>query len=164
MTQNRGQRCEGELPVQRMHVARSRRGPRPHCGLHGRSRGTPIRRDGLRPSRTRLSRSRPLAHIRGFEGAWGWPYSGPRVARTSGVNAGESAGPCRGSCRARQQVRGSVVLARKGRSGTLTRKWSLVQIQYGSHSGHLHGNESEPRTWKDPDPRRRSSRGSRSSE
>jgi len=61
--------------------AQSRPGiPGPHCGLHGRSRGTPIRRDGLRPGRTRLPRSRPLAHIRGFEGAWGWPYSGPSRA------------------------------------------------------------------------------------
>ena len=67
----------------------------------------------------------------GSKRPWGWPYSGPRAARVSGVNAGESPGPCRRSCRAGQQVRGSVVLARKGRSGTLTRKRSLVQIQYG---------------------------------
>jgi hypothetical protein len=40
-------------------------------------------------------------------------------------------GPCRRSCWARQQVRGPVVLASKYRSGTLTRKRSLVQIQYG---------------------------------
>ena len=63
--------------------------------------------------------------------AWGWPYSGPRAPGVSGVNAGESLGPCRASCRERQQVRGPVVLAPKGRSGTLTRKRSLVQIQYG---------------------------------
>jgi hypothetical protein len=55
---------------------------------------------------------------------WGWPYSGPRAAGISGVNAGESVGPCRRSCRARQQVRGPVVLASKCRSGTLTRKRS----------------------------------------
>ena len=63
--------------------------------------------------------------------ALGWPYSGPRAAGVSGVNAGESLGPCRASRRERQQVRGPVVLAPKGRSGTLTRKRSLVQIQYG---------------------------------
>jgi hypothetical protein len=40
-------------------------------------------------------------------------------------------GPCRRSCWARQEVRGPVVLASKCRSGTLTRKRSLVQIQYG---------------------------------
>jgi hypothetical protein len=64
---------------------------------------------------------------------WGWPYSGPRTARIGGVNAGESLGLCRGSCRTNQQVSDSVVLARKCRSGTLTRKRSLVQIQYGPH-------------------------------
>ena len=67
----------------------------------------------------------------GSNGPWDWPYIGPGAARISRVNAGESAGPCRMSCRARQQVRGSVVLAPKRRSGTLTRKRSLVQIQYG---------------------------------
>jgi len=63
--------------------------------------------------------------------AWGWPYSGPRAAGISGVNAGESRGPCRRPGRTRLQVRGSVILAGKCRSGTLTRKRSLVQIQYG---------------------------------
>jgi hypothetical protein len=90
-----------------------------------------------------------------------WPYSGPRVAGISGVNAGEFRESYRRPCCAKQQVTASVVLAPKGRSGTLTRKWSLVQIQDGLHSGHLHGNGPEPRTWTDPDPRRRSSRGSR---
>ena len=85
----------------------------------------------------------PVLHEPGFEAAlrlalrwpykwpYKWPYSGPRAAGVSGVNAGESRGPCRGSGRAYQQVRGSVILARKGWSGTLTRKRSLVQIQYG---------------------------------
>jgi hypothetical protein len=85
----------------------------------------------------------PVLHEPGFEAAlrlalrwpykwpYKWPYSGPRAAGVSGVNAGESRGLCRGSGRANQQVRGLVVLAPKGRSGTLTRKRSLVQIQYG---------------------------------
>jgi len=34
----------------------------------------------------------------------------------------------------------------------------------GLHSGHLRGIGPEPGTWKDPDPRRRSSRGSGGSE
>ena len=70
------------------------------------------RRDGLRPvvpGRRMLPISsnagskRPWAHQlkRGFEAALGWPYSGPRAARITGVNAGESQGPCRRSCRAR---------------------------------------------------------------
>ena len=83
--------------------------------------------------------TRPVLHEPGFEAAlrlalqwpYKWPYSGPSAAGVSGVNAGESRGPCRGSCRANQQVRGSVILARKRWSGTLTRKRSLVQIQYG---------------------------------
>ncbi len=85
------------------------------------------------PSGVRLGDARLHSSLakRQHLAAWGWPYSGPRAARTSGVNAGESLGPGRASCRARQQVRGSVVLASKGRSGTLTRKRSLVQIQYG---------------------------------
>ena len=60
-----------------------------------------------------------------------WPYSGPSAAGISGVNAGELRGLCRRHSRARQQVRGLMVLAPEGRSGTLTRKRSLVQIQYG---------------------------------
>ena len=35
----------------------------------------------------------------------GLPYSGPRLARVSEVNAGESSGTCRRSCRARQHQR-----------------------------------------------------------
>ena len=35
----------------------------------------------------------------------GLPYSGPRLARVSEVNAGESPGPCRRSCRARPHQR-----------------------------------------------------------
>jgi len=73
----------------------------------------------------------PVCSNQGSKRPWGWPYSDPRASRISGVNPGELAGPCRASCRARQQVRGPVVLAPKGRSGTLTRKRSLVQIQYG---------------------------------
>jgi hypothetical protein len=80
--------------------------------------------------RTLLSQS-PISPNAGFKRPWGWPYSGPRAAGVSGVNAGESVGPCRRSCWARQQVRGPIVLASKCRSGTLTRKRSLVQIQYG---------------------------------
>ena len=75
--------------------------------------------------------ARPICSNQGSKRPWGWPYSGPSAAGISGVNAGESRGLCRGSCRARPQVRGSVVLAPEGRSGTLTRKRSLVQIQYG---------------------------------
>jgi hypothetical protein len=93
----------------------------------GRSRGTPIRRDARDPSGPRLPRSRPLADIRGLEAALGWPYSGPRTARTSGVNAGELPGRPARSCRARQQVTGSLILAPRCRSGTLTQKRSLVQ-------------------------------------
>jgi len=73
----------------------------------------------------------PVCSNQGSKRPWGWPYSDPRASRISGVNPGELAGPCRASCRARQQVRGPVVLAPRGRSGTLTRKRSLVQIQYG---------------------------------
>jgi hypothetical protein len=50
----------------------------------------------------------------------GWPYSDPRGAGVSGVNTGESRGPCRDHAGQNQQVRGSVVLARKGWNGTLT--------------------------------------------
>jgi len=81
-----------------------------------------------RPSARTRVRSGPRA---GPTVALQWPYSGPRAAGISGVNVGELVEPRRGSCRANQQVRGSVILARKGRSGTLTRKRSLVQIQYG---------------------------------
>ena len=32
----------------------------------------------------------------GSKRRWGWPYSDPRAAGVSGVNAGESLAPCRG--------------------------------------------------------------------
>ncbi len=53
----------------------------------------------------------PICSNQGSKRPWGWPYSGPRAAGIRGVNAGESQGPGRGPCRARQQVRGSVLLA-----------------------------------------------------
>lgn len=60
----------------------------------------------------------PICPNQGSKRPWGWPYSGPSAAGIRGVNAGESQGPGRGPCRARQQVRGSVLLAPNRRSGT----------------------------------------------
>jgi hypothetical protein len=80
---------------------------------------TPTSRDGLRPV-VLGCRMSSISSNAGSKRPWGWPYSGPKAAGISEVDAGESVGPCRRSCRVRQQVRGSRVLAPEGRSGTLT--------------------------------------------
>ena len=56
-----------------------------------------------------------------------WPEGG----QDKRVNAGESVGPSWRPCRARFGAQGLGSSAAKRRSGTLTRKRSLVQIQYG---------------------------------
>jgi len=60
----------------------------------------PTRQGGLRRAVLGFRMSR-ISSNEGSKRPWCWPYSGPRAARISGVNAGESPGARRRTCRAR---------------------------------------------------------------